>query len=97
MFGEVNLPCDAHTLRRVNGDIRRIRKHKLTFEITRDPQKFDDFYYNMYVPYISKTFGPRAYIYSYRHQKRLFQSCDLIIIKQQEQAIAGQFILVLRR
>jgi hypothetical protein len=92
VFGEVDLPLDAHTLRRVNGDIRRIRKHKLSFEITRDPQKFDEFYYNMYVPYISKTFGSAAYVYSYRHQKRLFRFCDLILINQQERVVAGQFI-----
>jgi hypothetical protein len=92
VFGEVDLPLDARTLRRVNGDIRRIRKHQLSYEITRDRRSFDDFYYNMYVPYISKTFGNTAYVYSYRHQKRLFHFCDLILIKQEDRVIAGQFI-----
>jgi hypothetical protein len=92
VYGEVALPRDAEALRKVNGDLRRIRSHGLTYEITRDPQKFDDFYYNMHIPYISKTFGKCAYLLPYKVLKDEFEKSDLILIKSGEQAIAGQLI-----
>ena len=72
--------------------MRRVRSRRLTYEITRDPQKFDDFYYNMHVPYITKTFGKCAYLLPYKVLREEFESSDLILIKSGEQAIAGQLI-----
>jgi hypothetical protein len=92
VWGEVSLPRDADALHRVNGDIRRIRSRGLSFEITHDPAKFDDFYYNMHVPYITKTFDKSAYVLPYKTLKEEFLYSDLILINRGEQSIAGQLI-----
>jgi hypothetical protein len=90
--GDVDLPRDKAALRRVNGDLRRIRRHALEFEVTSDPQKFNDFYHHMYLPYITATFGDCAGITPYRHEKYFFNTGELILIKNQEGSIAGQVI-----
>jgi hypothetical protein len=90
--GEVDLPRDKAALRRVNGDLRRIRRHALQFEVTSDPQKFNNFYHNMYLPYVTATFGDCAGITPYRHEKHFFRTGELLLIKNQEGSIAGQVI-----
>lgn len=92
VYGVVSLPRDAEALHKVNGDIRRIRSRKLTYEITHNPKKFEDFYHNMHVPYISKTFGDSAYVLPKKAMLAEFRYGDLILIKQEERSIAGQLI-----
>lgn len=74
-------------------DLRKIRVHSLGFEITQDPQQFDDFYQNMYVPYIIKAHGASAFIQPYEKMRAEFQNCDLLLITKQEERIAG-FLIV---
>jgi hypothetical protein len=92
LLGEVALPRDAKADRKIDRDLRRIRQQAFQFEVTRDLQQFDDFYHNMYVPHISQTFGECALVASYEHLKAIFQSCNLLLIKNQEGIIAGQMI-----
>jgi hypothetical protein len=92
VYGEVALPRDKEALRKVSGDLRRIRTHGLTYEITRDPRQFDDFYYNMHVPHVTRTFGDYAYVLPYEVLREEFQHSDLILIKNGEGSIAGQLI-----
>ena len=91
--GEVTLPRDAEATRKVDDVLRRIRRHGLRCEFTRDPEKYDDFYHNMYVPYISKTFGDCATIASHESIRKHFQVSDLLLIKNDEGSIAGQLIM----
>ncbi len=93
VFGEVTLPRDPEATRKVNGDLRRIRRHGLQFEITRDPGQCDDFYNNMYVPYISKIFGDRAILVSGQRMQADMAFSDLLLIRNQEQTIAGQLLM----
>ena len=93
VFGEVDLPRDAKATEKVSGDLRRIRRHALRCEVTRDPKQFDDFYYNMYVPYISRTFGDCADVSPYKRMRAQFRYCDLLLVKNQEQSIAGQLVM----
>ncbi len=91
--GNVALPRDGEATRKVGGDLRRIRQHGLRCEITCDPQQIDDFYYNMYVPYISQTFGDCAAIASYERFQTDVKVSELLLIKDQEGSIAGQLIM----
>ncbi|GAI05164.1 unnamed protein product, partial [marine sediment metagenome] len=77
----------------VRSDIRKIKKNKLSFEITQDSSRFDDFYYKMYRPYAVATHGNRAIIIPYDHMKREFKSGELLFIKKENQYIAGALLV----
>lgn len=93
VLGKVELPRDAGALRKVSRNLRRLRRHDFRFEVTRDPRLFDDFYHNMYLPYIAQRFGDGADISSYEYLKAGFDSCELLLVKDQDTSIAGQLIL----
>ncbi len=93
VFGEIALPRDAAALRKVGEELRQIRHNKLEYEVTRDRQKFDDFYYNMYVPYSTGRFGDCAEVSNYRELNSQFEDSDLLLVKNQGQSIAGSLIM----
>ena len=93
LLGDLQLPRDAQANHKVSGDLRRIRRHELQGEITRDPQSFEDFYHNMHVPHARKRFGNTADIGAYKRLKRQFRHSELLLIKNREKSIAGQIIL----
>jgi len=74
-------------------DLRRIKKNKLSFEVTNELNQFHNFYYNMHLPYIAEAFGNRAFISSYDFMKSEFGKHglynDLLLIKKEEEYIAG--------
>ncbi len=73
--------------------IKRIKKNKLSFEITHDFCHFDNFYYNMYKPYIVAAHGNRAIIRTYDHMKREFKNGELLLVKKENRYIAGSMIV----
>jgi len=77
-------------------DLRRIKKNKLSFEVTNDLNQFHNFYYNMHLPYITEAFGKRAVIFSYDFMKREFGKDglynDLLLVKKEEEYIAGMLM-----
>lgn len=89
--GEVTLPLPPETLKNeaLRSDLRKIQKHGLEYEITRDPQHFDDFYHRMYLPHVTRTHGRDAVVVPYERKRAEFQNCDLLFVKKQGQAIAG--------
>lgn len=92
LWGETDLPRDAAATRLVREDLRRIRNHALAYEVTRDQQAFDDFYYNMYLPHITKRYGDCAVVATYERLHAGFPNCDLLLVKRQDALIAGQLI-----
>lgn len=94
VFGEVDIPSDPKVTKdsSLKSDFRRIRKNSLQFEITQDAQHFDDFYHNMYVPYIMRAHGSSAYINSYEYMSAEFKKCELLLVKKQQKRIAGLLI-----
>jgi hypothetical protein len=77
-------------------DLRRIKKNKLSFEVSNDLNQFHNFYYNMHLPYITEAFGNRAVIFSYDFMKCRFGKHglynDLLLIKKGEEYIAGMLM-----
>jgi hypothetical protein len=77
-------------------DLRRIRKNRLEYHITKKLNHFDDFYYNMYLPYISQTFGNRAVISNYDYLKSNFREkglySELLLVKKYDENIAGTLL-----
>jgi hypothetical protein len=77
----------------VESDIRRIRNNKLLFEITQNPSQFDNFYYNMYRPYIAASHGSGAIIAEYDYMKKEFKNGELLLIKKEDEYIAGGLLV----
>jgi hypothetical protein len=74
-------------------DMRRVKKNKLFYEMTHEISKLHDWYYDMYLPYIKKTFNDQAFIFSYDYFRKNFGEQgiykDLVLIKQGNEIIAG--------
>jgi hypothetical protein len=97
IYGELDIPFDkSYFLKKntsIRSDLKKIDKNQLSYVVTRDVFQLENFYYNMYVPYIKKVFGDRAYICDYSEIKRDFikQTVykDLLLIKKDNDYIAG--------
>jgi hypothetical protein len=81
----------------VRNDIRKIRNGKLSLEVTRDHSQFDNFYYNMYRPYIDAAHGDRAIIVEYDYMKKEFKNSELLLIKKEGEYIAGTLLVYRKR
>jgi len=93
--GEVDISPDDFFLtrsRNTRRDIRKITENRLDFEITNDRSHFDNFYYNMYLPYISQAYDDSALIWTYENMYREFKTCDLLLVKKETEYIAGVII-----
>ena len=91
VIGEVDIPAVPNS-RNLRRDLRKISKHSFRFVATCEPQEFDDFYHNMHVPYINKVYGSTANIVPYKEKIKIFKNCDLLLVKKQEESIAGILI-----
>ena len=94
VFGQVDMPLDSKVMKdsSIKSDLRRIRKHSLEFEVTRDSKRFDDFYYNMYIPYITKAHRDNANVITYDEIRATFKNSDLLLVTKQSKPIAGMVI-----
>jgi len=81
------------TSENVKNDIRRVRSNKLSFELTKDSSKLDNFYYDMYRPYAVVAHGNRAIISHYYYVKKEFENGELLLIKKENQYIAGALLV----
>lgn len=94
LYGEVDISDEALLFKNssLKSDVRRIRKNNLHFEIRNEVIYLDDFYHNMYVPYITKAHNSRAIIMDYDYLLSEFKKCDLLFIKKDQLYIAGCLI-----
>jgi hypothetical protein len=80
----------------VQTDLRRIKKHELSYEVTDELNQFDNFYNHMHLPYIAEAFGRKAVILSHDYMKNEFGKHglynDLLLIKKEEEYIAGMLL-----
>lgn len=92
--GELELPLASRVIRHksLQSDLRNIRQNCLECEVTRDPEKFEDFYQNMYVPHARKTFGEGALLSSKISVKNRFDTGDLLLVKKGNEYISGMLI-----
>lgn len=94
--GEMDLPLDPEIVRKnhtVKNDLRKIQKNALHYEVTREATKFDEFYHQMHVPFIMKVHGDSAFITPYESMRSKLGQCELLLLKHQEQSIAGLLII----
>jgi len=76
-------------------DVRKIKKFNYTYEITKDLEKFDRFFYEIRDPHFKRRVGSKAIpgTTSYLELKIAFRLGSLFTIKDGDQTIAG-FIVV---
>ena len=94
IFGEVDLPRGPVVMKRKSHlyVLRKIRQNHLEFEISRDPQRFDDFYHNMYVAYTKERYGDTAFFSTKEVRKAQFDNGELLFVKKQGEYISGMLI-----
>lgn len=94
--GEKNLHEAAEFARHsdhIKSDVRRIRKNHLGYRVTRDPAEFDRFYHTMYLPYIKQVYDECALLMSYEEMQAAIDQCELFLITQDDQDIAGGILV----
>lgn len=79
--------------RSLDNNLRKIKKQEYSYEITRDPVKFDLFYRDMYLPYTEHRFGTASWLFSYRHLKSLLENGQLLLVKKRNEYLAGSLLL----
>jgi hypothetical protein len=99
--GQVDIAAERASLFRsrnksLQSDLSRIRRHNLHCEATQSLSQFDDFYHNMYLPYITRAHGDRSKVMTYGYVRTEFQKrrafTELLLIKQDQEFIAGVLI-----
>ena len=86
---EIGKALERDSLR---SDLRKIRKYKYSYEITRDPAKFEYFYRQMHSPYILKRFGKLSIVTGFHQLKSIFEKGRLLLIRRENDYVAGNII-----
>jgi hypothetical protein len=77
-------------------NLRRIRKFGYTFEVTTNPNRFRDFYREMYLPFIPVKFGAATNLVGPRKMRLFFDNGVLLLVSRDGQPVAGNVITVSR-
>jgi len=76
-------------------DLRKIRKHNITYRSTKDPDELQDFYHNMYLPSIEQRHQKSAIPMDYQSMLNVIGSGhgELLLIRTEQDDIAGVVIV----
>ena len=88
----VDIPSLIRTQNTLRSVVSKIRKNNLEFELTKDQHHFENFYNNMYLPYITSAYENKAHLMTYDEMKKKSQNCELLLIKKEKKYIAGILI-----
>ncbi|OPZ69463.1 MAG: hypothetical protein BWY83_01977 [bacterium ADurb.Bin478] len=98
--GNVDI-SDENTLYRkhksLESDLRRVRKFELDYEITKDPRLVEEFYYQMYQPYILRVHRDRAFLLTHDCYLEKMKKGELLLIKKGEERIAGTVLFYAKK
>ncbi len=75
-------------------NIKRVKDHKYSYEITKDPAIFRYFYHKMYLPYVIKRFGKLTILTSFYYMKRIFDRGQLLLVKKGNEYVSGNVIWI---
>lgn len=77
----------------IKEDIRRIRKNGFEYEVTLEPERFERFYTEMYVPYMRATYGNTAFLMTHREMLEKMDNAELLVITKDREDIAAVIVL----
>jgi len=86
----LNLPMNKS----MRENLREIRRHNYSFEMTKEPGKFEYFYYQMYLPYVTKRYKELAFVTAFRDMERAFKKGQLLLIRKGSDYVAGNILTV---
>ncbi len=78
----------------LRANLRRIRKNNYSYEVTQDPAKFKYFYYQMYLPYITKRFEELTVLIRFRDMERIFKKGQLVLVKKGNDYLSGYVVRI---
>jgi len=94
LHSNVDIPLVASN-KSAKEDLRRIKKNQLEYVVTREPNQFHDFFYNMYLPYVKNRHQDRTLLMGYdiMMQRAKDETCELLLVKKDSESIAGTLIV----
>ena len=99
--GEINLNANFKGPFKINrnlkNDLRKIKKHKLDYELTNELVQFNKFYHDMYTPFATRRYGKKAIVGNYYDLKIAFKKGELLLVKMGEIPIAGTLIKYMKK
>lgn len=92
---EIDIGCDFGSQsisKSLKNNFRKIKRSNFGYTITKDPLDFNFFYNDMYLPYIKNRHGNLGLEISLEKMKRSFEDGELLLIKDEQEIIAGVLI-----
>ncbi|MCC7430378.1 hypothetical protein IT568_06015, partial [bacterium] len=68
---------------------RIVRQNNYTCLVSVKKEDFESFYKDFYLPYIKEIHGKKAYFLSYNYYKKLTESSELLVLRQNGETIGG--------
>jgi hypothetical protein len=93
--GRMQLPDDFSVLfnsSSIASDINRIKRNKLTCQITQELSAFHQLYFEMYQTQLHKRYGKRAFTANYKKARRRFNKSSIYLIKKDNATIAAGMV-----
>lgn len=87
--GEAPLDGGRRLPKSLKSDLSRIRRNNLTYSVSRDPERFEAFYREMYAPYIAGAHGASAFVIPYDAFRNHLPACELLVVQKEGRDIAG--------
>jgi len=94
--GEIDIPDEKAEIFKnetLKSDLRKIRKNNFSFDVTSELSHLENFYWNMYIPYITKRHGQLGFVMGHEIMEHEFKNCELLLIKKDAGYIAGTLIV----
>jgi hypothetical protein len=78
----------------LRSDLRFVKANGFDVTVTRDAERFDSFYREMYLPHVSTRFGTSAIDKSHARLRRDFRRGFLMLLEREGSAVAGAIVRV---
>jgi len=94
--GEIDLAVALQQIKKsesVKTDLRKIRQHGLSYEVTKDEREFEYFYHEMYLPYANETYAGMMYLMPHEDLRKFMARSELLWVKNGAEKIAGLMLL----
>ena len=76
----------------LKNNLRTMKRGDFHYVISKDPNDFEFFYYNMYLPYISIRHSDLFFQQSFKEMKKSFDNGELFLIKEGKNIVSGGII-----
>jgi hypothetical protein len=77
-------------------DLKKIRTAGFEFDVSKKLSDFNEFYQEMYLPYVKKRFGASSIVKSRKELQRYFQKGFLFLLLHERKPVAGAIVKVER-